>query len=319
MISQVRDGGVFPSKVMALTMVLWGSSGSTSTALGDDPPAPVQANWKVGKGLFGRGAATAPAPVYGTLGPLDGYYGFGLSFHQGRGYGGGALGVNPDGGYPFYGGPGYCQPGPVLRRFHGITPFPYFGGPGFPTPEHPHFFGGVGPLVPDEPVITIGGDGTTSDPAGDYGNFTGVLPYPESAFAPFSSPASPGGSDRGMSQPAPPTSAGTAPDVGVRNSKDAVFRASVEAARSDPLGIEGEPVIVDRVPALKVSKVHGGSAAEKAGLQAGDVIRSINGYVTSSHGDLAWIINNASRGKGLTMTVRSARDGTLRTMIAKLP
>jgi hypothetical protein len=76
------------------------------------------------------------------LGPGPGYQGFGLNFHPGYGYGGAALGVGPEGGYPFYGGPGYPHAEPRLRRFpllH-IVPFPYFGGPGYPTPECPNFF-----------------------------------------------------------------------------------------------------------------------------------------------------------------------------------
>ena len=61
----------------------------------------------------------------------------------------------PAGGYPFYGGPGYPHCGPRLRRLGKINPFPYFGGPGYPSFEHPNFFGGIGPLVPDQPVVTL--------------------------------------------------------------------------------------------------------------------------------------------------------------------
>src|SRR5262245_60135764 len=49
--------------------------------------------------------------------------GFGLGYHLGYGYGGRALGVGPFGGYAYYGGPGYPQPAPQLRRFGKITPF----------------------------------------------------------------------------------------------------------------------------------------------------------------------------------------------------
>jgi hypothetical protein len=120
---------------------------------------------------------------YGPLGLYPGFQGFGLGYHLRSGYGGDGLGVGSDGGYPFYGGPGYPHPGPCLRRIGGITPFPYFGGPGYPTSEHPHYFGDVGPLVVDQPVSSSGGDRNSSSMA-DYGAFSGALPYPESVFAP---------------------------------------------------------------------------------------------------------------------------------------
>ena len=78
-------------------------------------------------------------PAAGTLGYAKpglypGFQGFGLGYHLGYGYGGSALGVGADGGYPFYGGPGYPHPWPTLRRIGGITPFPFYGGPGGPMP-----------------------------------------------------------------------------------------------------------------------------------------------------------------------------------------
>ena len=90
---------------------------------------------------------------YGTPGLYAGFQGFGLGYHLGYGYGGDALGVGVNGGYPFYGGPGYPHPGPTLRRFGSITPFAYFGGPGAPTPECRNYFGSVGPLFTDRPVV----------------------------------------------------------------------------------------------------------------------------------------------------------------------
>ena len=129
---------------------------------------------------------------YGGPGLYPGFQGFGLGYHLGYGYGGSALGVGATGGYPFYGGPGYCHPWPRLRRLGGITPFPYYGGPGYPTPDHPEYYGAVGPLVNEPPVITIGGDGNEPSSTSDYGSFTGVLPYPETLFAPFTSAAASG-------------------------------------------------------------------------------------------------------------------------------
>ena len=69
---------------------------------------------------------------------------------------------------------------------------------------------------------------------------------------------------------------------------------------------------------MKVSKVHPGTAAEKAGLKPGDVIRSINGYATAERGNLAWIVANAAPDDVLTMSVRTASDGKDRTITARL-
>jgi hypothetical protein len=61
--------------------------------------------------------------------------------------------------------------------------------------------------------------------------------------------------------------------------------------------------------AMQVSKVYANTAAEQAGLQTGDVIRSANGYMTQVPGNLAWIIDNAAPDKVLKMTVLAAKDG----------
>ena len=79
------------------------------------------------------------------------------------------------------------------------------------------------------------------------------------------------------------------------------------AARGSDLGIDEEPV-VDAAGArgMKVAKVHPGTAAAKAGLEAGDVLHSINGYLTQQQGNLAWIIANAAPGHRLEIRLRSA-------------
>ncbi len=132
-------------------------------------------------------------PSYGTMGYgppglQPGFQGFGLGYHLGKGYGGDALGVGAEGGFPFYGGPGYPHPGPRLQRHLEIIPFPYYGGPGGPSPGHPQYYGGVAaPLVSDTPVITVAGQPGEADYASGFGGFTGAVPYAESAFAPFTS------------------------------------------------------------------------------------------------------------------------------------
>jgi hypothetical protein len=143
----------------------------------------------------------------------SGFQGFGLCYHLGYGYGGDAFGVTPNGGYPFYGGPGYPHPAPCLRRFGHIAPFSYFGGPGYPSPEHPHFFGGVGPLVVDQPVATFTEprdiDHARGAPVYPYnvgfGPYTGARPYPETLFAPYASGEASTGASVEDGSPAPVT------------------------------------------------------------------------------------------------------------------
>ena len=70
---------------------------------------------------------------------------------------------------------------------------------------------------------------------------------------------------------------------------------------------------------IKISNVYAGAAAEKAGLHAGDVIYSSNGYLTQVRGNLAWIIDHAAPTKVLTMTGGTANDGKEHTITAQLP
>jgi hypothetical protein len=135
---------------------------------------------------------------YGTLGyggnGLDlGFYGFGLSFHRGYGYGGRGLGVGASGGYPYYGGPGY------------------------PSDSNAQYFGSVGPLVVDRPVALEAFEPGAPDFPGDYGQFTGAMPYPETLFAPYAAAAAATGSSTGpSSQPTAPPPAGISPPPGPR-------------------------------------------------------------------------------------------------------
>lgn len=86
------------------------------------------------------------------------------------------------------------------------------------------------------------------------------------------------------------------------------------------LGIDEEPVVVaGGVKAMKVGKVYPGTAAERAGLKAGDVIRSVNGYLTEQRGNLAWVIANAAPENQLKITVQDGKDGQARLITAMLP
>ena len=250
--------------------------------------------------------ANAP-PGFGTLGwappgYYPGFYGFGLSFHRGYGYGREALGVGADGGYPFYGGPGYLHPSPPLNRCGHLIPFGYYSGPGYP-----YSFEVTGPLVVTEPVVTQVAGGDPAHEAGSpvypynvgYGPFTGVLPYPENFFAPYTAAAAASGSSaRGPG--------GSRPGIPV----------------ADPvhdLGIVEEPIVdVDGVRGMKVTKIYPGTAADKAGLKPGDVIRSVNGYLTEKPGNMAWIITNKAPDRVLKIKVRSATDGEQHSITIEL-
>lgn len=86
------------------------------------------------------------------------------------------------------------------------------------------------------------------------------------------------------------------------------------------LGIDEEPTVdPDGKPGIKVSRVFPGSPAEKAGLHAGDVIYSINGYLTQERGNLAWIISVVTPNNLLKMNVRSVSDGRVHSIVADLP
>jgi hypothetical protein len=184
--SRVRGGGNPAMTAVALAVTIGSFVGTTARA----DEGVVQGVFHQGQLHPGQGTLG-----YGGYGLYPGLPGFGLAFHPGYGYGGTALGVGVYGGYPFYGGPGYPHPDPCLRRFHGIMPFLYYGGPGYPTYEHPHFYGGIGPLVVDRPVVTIADQPAPGDTYGSsFGPFTGRRPYPETLFAPYVDAASMAGS-----------------------------------------------------------------------------------------------------------------------------
>jgi hypothetical protein len=115
---------------------------------------------------------------YGEFGLYSGFYGFGLSFHLGYGYGGRSLGVGADGGYPFYGGVGY----------------PAFG--------IPYDASVIGRLAVDQPVVSESEPGELGY-SGDYGSYTGAIPYPETLFAPYASAAATGSLSTGPNPSAP--------------------------------------------------------------------------------------------------------------------
>ncbi len=249
--------------------------------------------------LIGHGPGRRPWPYqtgYEGGGPYPGFLGFGLSYHLGYGYGGYGVGVGSHGGYPFYGGRGYPHGEPVLNRFGKTSRLPDYGGPGYCYNGHSNYFEGIGPLVVNRDVIKVGEDNDLSH-VSDFGPFTGILPYPESLFAPYMAEAAGTGSSPGASSSEP-----SAP------------------AHALYFGIDEEPAVgPDGVQGLRVTNVYPATAAEKAGLQLGDVLLSINGYRTERRGDLGWIVANASPDKVLRLNVRKVGDGKVHTITVQLP
>ncbi len=95
---------------------------------------------------------------------------------------------------------------------------------------------------------------------------------------------------------------------------------SAVAPQRRVLGIDEEPVVLaDGRKAMKIANVYPGTAAEQAGLQVGDVLRSVNGYLTEQRGNLAWIIANATPNSTLKLNVRTAKDGQFHAITATLP
>ena len=235
-----RSGDRLPLKALALALGVWILAGLSVTADGGECASAgngTQVCRKCGQIHSGLGSQS-----YGPSGLAPGFQGFGLGYHLGYGYGGNALGVGAEGGYPFYGGPGYPHPWPRLRRIGGITPFPYYGGPGYSDHEHSNYYGPAGPLVAERPVVTVGND---TDYSSGFGPFTGVIPYPESFFAPFTATAS-GGSSGGARSNAPPATnappAATAPAQGGNTTK----ASSSGAARGTPRSIGEAPLARNR-------------------------------------------------------------------------
>ena len=290
----------------------------------------------------------------GTLGWAEyglypGLYGFSLRWHPGYGYGKYALGVGADGGYPFYGGPGYPHQPPPLRRFGPAAPYAYMGGPppGYPICGWTNFYQDLGGLVVDKPVVSIGepgdiayvGENGERAPGADFGQFTGALPYPETYFAPYASAAAATGSSgsEGPAKPALPApgvfpAPGAPPQVpGVRTpfapppagpSAANPVQAPAEAAALATLrllGIEEETVVDGHgVRGIRVAKVYPGSPSDAAGLHEGDVIHTLNGYLTEDRGNVAWIMSVAAPDHVLKMSVLASGDGQEHSIVATL-
>ena len=315
MLSLARSSGKLTLSGFVLALGISVFSGSSVMADGGGHADFAEGRFKhkyLGEGTLG----------WAEYGLYPGLYGFSLRWHPGYGYGRYALGVGADGGYPFYGGPGYPHPWPQLRRFGPATPFAYYGGPDYPCDGDSNFYAGIGGLAIEKPVVTIGepGDAGYVNEAGDiapgqgFGPFTGAIPYPETTFAPYTSAAATTGSSGSEGPARPLTAPPNPPAAGAGPPSTSLSPAIGGIARLQGpgpyLGIDEEPVTDPAgVRGIQITKVYVGSPADKAGLRAGDVIHSVNGYLTTERGNLAWIITVGTPNDVLKMSVRSVVDG----------
>jgi hypothetical protein len=325
MISLARVRGPLPRKVTAVAVMGWVFFASSALSYGGEPavvgPKVKKSPVDYHSRRRGPGVGTLG---YGPPGLYPGFQGFGLGYHLGYGYGGDALGPGAEGGYPLYGGPGYPNCDPSLWRFGGINPFPYNGGPGYPTPDHPNYFGMFGPLVVDQPVIKIADDPGYRYDAAVFGPFTGGVPNPEAQFAQFTARAAAGAATmraRPAESPVNPTIPPPDPRLGPSSyiAPPATMEKTKQPLPVEVLGVDEHPVVdSDGVRGMQVSNVQPGTVAERAGLHAGDVIQSVNGYLTTDPGNLAWIIATKAPNGTLAMNVRSAADGKVHAIEARL-
>jgi hypothetical protein len=222
---------------------------------------------------------------YGPPGLHPGFYGFGLAFHPGYGYGGNGLGVGTQGGSPCYGGPGY--------------PFRY----GYPIFTPCPFFEGIGQLYYDPPAVIS--DQMNGD---DFGPYTGA-----SAYAYTEPSYTAGAAATGSLVP------GTysMPDTGATNA--ARRGANRGPGTERDLGMDIEPAVAPGGrKGMKIVNVIQDSTASQAGLQVGDIIYAGNGHVTQEPGHLSWVITNASPQNILKLIVRKA-NGLEQTVTIEIP
>ena len=102
-----------------------------------------------------------------------------------------------------------------------------------------------------------------------------------------------------------------------------VAPAGTAAATTVPgrriLGIDEEPVVLaDGRKGMKITNIYPGTGAANAALQVGDVLISVNGYLTEQRGNLAWIIAKATPGSELKMVVRTVKDGKDHTIVTTI-
>ncbi len=212
-----------------------------------------------------------------------GYYGrggFGYGgFYPGF-YGFGGMGLGYGFGYPGYGyGYGYGYPGYGYGDYgYGYGAYPGYG---YGSSYYdPGYTYGTGYVYPGPSYIvnSNGNSGYVAAPGSGYTYSSAYGSVPLQAAA-----------------PAAPSSF-LLPSLGIDEKK-----------MSDATGSH-----------IQVARIHPGSPAERAGLQAGDTILSANGYLTRAPGNLAWIINHHSPNGTVILNVRQVASGESTTITATL-
>ncbi len=281
MVSMLRGGCRFPLMAATLALGIWVISGSSAMAHGGGGGGGGHGGGGMGGGHMGGMGMGGMG-----MGHMGGYGGMGMGRMGGYGYGNRL-------GYGGYGGYGY---GGFYPGFYGLGLFGLgYGGYGMGYGGYGMGYGGYGMGYGGYDGYGMGYGGYGYPYYGGYGGAGYSYPYVNTVYT----------------SPTVYSSAYVAPAAGAPNTV---------AAQGRYLGIDEEPVVeAGGRKGMKVSNVYPGTAAEKAGLKAGDVIHSINGYLTEQRGNLAWIIANATPTNILKMNVRTAKDGQEHTVTAQIP
>lgn len=235
---------------------------------------------------------------YGPPGLHPGFYGFGLSFHPGYGYGGNALGVGALGGYPCYGGPGYAL---------------HYGYPKFAYP----YYEGIGQLYYDQPVVT-----TDLIDAGDFGTYTGASAYAYT-HPTYTAEAAATGSFMPGGVSFPDTSASNPSPEATFTPRESIPAGPNMVNRPMQGRLLGMMLIADTTPdgrkGLKITSVLPGSTADNAGLRIGDVILTIDGHVTEQPQQFNTVVSSAAPESTLKLSVLKAGENREQAVTILVP
>jgi PDZ domain len=292
MFSQLRRCGAKLSlTALVLALGIWSLSGASA----------------FGHGGGGGGGGGHGGGGMGGMGGMGGHMGgMGMGGMGMGGMGMGGMGMGGMGGGRFGGGFGGGRFGGFNRGFG-------FGGLGFGGFGFGGFWPGFYGYYPYGYGLGYGGLGYGGYGGMGYGGmgYGGMgYGYPGYGYAANAYPSSPNGGAMPASGGFGYNAAYVAPASG----------AAMPGMQRRYLGIDEEPMVgSDGSKAMRISNIYPNTAAEKAGLKVGDVLRSVNGYLTEQRGNLAWIIANATPNSELKLNVQTAKDGQTHQIVATLP
>jgi PDZ domain len=305
MTSRVRHGGRFSLLAALVAFGLW--------AL---PSSPAMAHGGGGGGGGGHGGGGFGGGHMGGMGM--GGMGMGGMGMGGMGMGGMGMGRFGGAGFGRFGGFGGFGFFPGFWGGGLGWGFPYYGyGLGYPYYGYGLGYGGLG-----YGGLGYGGLGYGMGYGGyGYPYYGGnVNPY----YGGYGYPSYGYGGGYGYGNPYYANAYGS-PNVGVTYTSAYVAPSGSAANMVMPgqrryLGIDEDPTsLSDGRRGMQVTNVYPGTAAQRAGLQTGDVLLSINGYLTEQRGNLAWIIANATPNNQLKITLKRAGAAQQQTVTAMLP